>query len=75
MTDKENMVILTSNYNVLQVPSADKEIYKVGDKLYIPENSYWRFKKFNGLEIKSINYGFGLFLHVDWNEWNQNKHY
>ncbi len=67
------MALLTSNYNVLQVSSEDKDKYKVGDILNIPSNAYWRFRKFNGLEIKNITFGFGIFLHVDWDEWQSSQ--
>lgn len=33
----------------------------------------WRLLKFDGLEIKNIDYFWGVRLHFDWNEWETNK--
>ena len=48
--------------------------YNVGDIFQLPkENKYnLKFLKFDGLEIKNITYGFGIFLHFDYNEWKNN---
>ena len=45
--------------------------YIIGDK-YETNSNNWRAQKFNGLEIKNIDYVFGVRLHFDWNEWENN---
>jgi len=64
-----------SNYNVLTLPIAADGKHKVGDTYKVPENSAnksWKHYKFDGLVIKNIDYCYGVRLHFDWNDWNQN---
>ena len=51
--------MMYSNYNILTLPMSVDGKYKVGDIYRLPESSSshnWRFRKFNGLEIKYGNY-------------------
>jgi hypothetical protein len=64
-----------SNYNVLTLPMAMDGKYKVGDTYNVPEisvNKTWKYYKFDGLTIKNIDYCYGVRLHFDFNEWNNN---
>jgi len=63
---------MTSNYNVLLLPISADGKYKVGDIYTAPDICHWRIKKFNGLQIKKIDYNFGVRLHFDWSEWEKN---
>jgi hypothetical protein len=65
-----------SNYNVLTLPMAVDRKYKIGDKYKVPERpawNSWRHRKFDGLEIKNIDYCFGVRLHFDFSEWEGNE--
>lgn len=66
--------MLTSNYNEVQISSNQKGKYKIGDYFVVPEyhRRNYRFMKFDNLQIKNITYGFGIFLHFDYNEWQEN---
>jgi hypothetical protein len=61
-----------SNYNVLTLPIECDGKYKIGDIYNYTNKLNWRIHRFNGLEIKSIDYCFGVRLHFDWNEWENN---
>lgn len=63
--------MIDSNYNVLTLPMRADGKYKVGDK-YKNSSRRWQAQKFNGLEIKNIDYCFGVRLHFDFNEWANN---
>ena len=68
---------MTSNYNVLTLPMKCDGKYKVGDVFSIGDENkkscYWRLLKFEGLQIKNIDYNFGVRLHFDRNEWSKNN--
>ena len=64
--------MLHSNYNVLTLPMKADGKYKIGDK-YKALSNKWRELRFNGLEIKNIDYHFGVRLHFDWNECENNE--
>lgn len=63
---------MTSNYNVLYLPIEADGKYSVGDTFYANSNADWRITRFNGLQIKNIDYCFSVRLHFDWNEWEKN---
>ena len=67
--------MLTSNYNTVQCSIKDREKYAVGDVFKVPERFRWnsRFMRFDGLLIKDISFGWGIFLHFDFDEWERNK--
>jgi hypothetical protein len=67
--------MLTTNYNVVQVSSNDKEKYNIGDIFKVPEHKKndSRCMKFDGLEIEEITFGFGIFLHFNWQKWYDNN--
>lgn len=64
--------MLYCNYNILTLPMKTKDKYKVGD-IYKSISKNWREQKFNGLEIKNIDYVFGVRLHFDFYEWENKK--
>ena len=63
---------MTSNYNVLFLPISADGKYKIGDEFKAPSICDWRIQRFDGLKIKNIDYCFGVRLHFDWNEWQNN---
>lgn len=67
--------MLTTNYNVVQVSADDKGKYHVGDIFKVPEykRNDWRCMKFDGLVIRDICFGWGIFLHFTWHEWEGNR--
>lgn len=68
---------MTSNYNVLTLPMSSDGRYKIGDVFRLSEQAKrvcdWRILKFDGLQIKNIDYCWGVRLRFDWAEWYQNK--
>lgn len=69
---------MTSNYNVLWLPIEDDGKWKLGDTFTFSDRAKsmitdLRLLKFDGLEIKNIDYNFGVRLHFDWNEWDKAK--
>jgi len=64
--------MLYSNYNVLTLSHKMDGKYKVGDKYVSITKHNWREQRFSGLEIKSIDYCFGVRLYFDLNDWNLN---
>ena len=67
-----------SNYNVLTLPIETDGRFKIGDTFVLSRNQKkicnWRIMKFDGLEIKNIDYCFGVRLHFDFKEWrNKNE--
>lgn len=63
-----------SNYNVLTIPIQLDGKYKIGDIFECSKNDNWRIMKFHGLQIKGIDYCWGVRLHFDWGEWKENDH-
>lgn len=63
---------MTSNYNVILLPIEVDGKHKVGDTFKASETSNWRIQKFDGLKIQRIDYCWGVRLHFDWNEWENN---
>ena len=64
--------MLYSNNNVVVLPMSADGKYKIGDK-YKCISSDWREKRFDNLEIKNIDYSFGVRLHFDYQEWYNNN--
>jgi len=68
--------MMTSNYNVLTLPLIRDGKYKIGDVFRLSEQEKrvcdWRILKFDGLQIKNIDYCWRVRLHFDWREWQQN---
>ena len=65
-------IFMYSNYNVLTLPISADGKYKVGDIFY--SNSFnWRIKQFDSLEIKYIDYCYGVRLHFDYKQWLNSK--
>jgi hypothetical protein len=64
---------MTSNWNVIYLPSSADGLYKIGDTFSSPNNSNWRIRRFEGLKIINIDYSWGVRLHFDYNEWYNNK--
>jgi len=65
-----------SNYNVLTLSMEADGKYSIGDTYKVPERPVydnWRHRRFKGLKIVNIDYCFGVRLHFDWSEWEQNK--
>lgn len=62
------------NYNTLAITMAEGEKYKVGDTYLCGKRvRNWRKLRFHGLEIKGIDYTWGVRLHFDWIDWSLNK--
>jgi len=58
---------------MLAVSSNDTR-YKIGDIFYcLNEIDKFKFWKFNGLQIKNIDFAWHKRLWFDWNEWENNK--
>ena len=66
-----NLKAMYSNYNELTLPISQDGKYKVGD-IFTTNSINSRTRKFNGLEIKSIYYRFGVVLLFDRKEWENN---
>lgn len=58
-----------SNHNVLTISKSNKDKYKVGQTYIAPEKANWRIQKFNGLEIKNIDFTSGMRLHFEYDQW------
>lgn len=65
--------MLTTNYNVVQISLKKMGEYSIGDIFIVPSSRRddWRAMKFDGLQIIDITYGFGIFLHFDYEQWRQ----
>jgi hypothetical protein len=65
---------MTSNYNVILLPITADGKYRVGDIFELKGFAICnlRLARFHGLEIKNIDYCFGVRLHFDWQEWEGN---
>jgi len=65
---------MTSNYNVLYLTIKADGLYQIGDTFRVSEHNRnnHRLMKFDGLQIKNIDYCFGVRLHFDWNDWTNN---
>lgn len=70
MNIMDNFSIEYCNYEMIVIKNST---YKIGDIFYT-NDKYWRYRKFNGLEIKNIDYdGFGCMrLHFDYIDWQMN---
>jgi hypothetical protein len=65
--------MLHSNYNVLTLSIRMDGKFKVGDVYTVPETERdLKHRRFNGLQIKRIDYVFGVRLHFDYSEWASN---
>ena len=61
-----------SNYNVLVLPMSCDGKYKIGEFYRVSDKEYHRFWRFDGLQIKNIDYLWGVRLHFDYKEWFEN---
>ena len=62
-----------SNWNVLVLPMSCDGKYKVGEVFKVSDEQYWKFWRFDGLQIKNIDCVWGIRLHFDYKEWHDNK--
>ena len=61
-----------SNYNVLVLPMSCDGKYQIGDIYRVSDEGYYRFWRFDGLQIKNVDYLWGVRLHFDYKEWFEN---
>ena len=61
-----------SNYNVLVLPMSCDGKYQIGEIYRVSDREYHRFWRFDGLQIKNIDYLWGVRLHFDYKEWFEN---
>lgn len=66
--------MLTTNYNVVQLSASEKGKWDIGGLFIVPDEhrSNSRFMKFDELIIENITYGFGIFLHFNYDDWKNN---
>lgn len=46
--------------------------YQIGEIYRVSDKEYHRFWRFDGLQIKNIDYLWGVRLHFDYEEWFEN---
>ena len=61
-----------SNWNVLVLPMSCDGKYQIGEIYRVSDENYHRFWRFDGLQIKNIDYLYGVRLHFDYKEWFEN---
>jgi hypothetical protein len=61
--------MLHSNYNTLTLPMKAGGKYKIGDNYKCISKYNFKESRFDGLEIKNIDYCFGLRLHFNYADW------